>query len=347
MQGFINIENGESGLSVRTKLNNIFAQIITGGEGINAIWEKLNLLMQQIEASGGGVSGLITDTSYDPSGLDPRKSIVLIALGAGTYPNLKDASGRPITITEANSFTVFFREANADYWQYTTTVINASLDGSPIGTLTSILNGPIYQITKDGKLILPATTTDAVINPSSQKTVTEEISRMNSIVRKNVAYTSLDTLNKEGGIYVLNRTTSNTPEGSYLSMSAGIIEVFADPMAHVVYQRLTANLLDPNVDYGSHNDTDVPKTWVRMYNMNSNILAPTVPIGSWGKWELTSNGSSGGGASDEELAAMLKQLNEYKTKTDARLEYLEQGRYVPINLGYDEETGEFWYEHGN
>lgn len=42
----------------------------------------------------------------------------------------------------------------------------------------------IYKLTKGGQTIFPATTTDAVVNPNSRKSLTEELSELEKIQRR-------------------------------------------------------------------------------------------------------------------------------------------------------------------
>lgn len=158
---FQQILNGDSGLSARSKINSVLAALVSGNEGINASWILLRALQDSlgtlagkeeadiasvqediegannytdkavsklytyIDAMGGGVGGLVDSTSYDPSDLPTDKAITLIALGAGTFTNLKDVTNTPITISNANSVTVFYRAANVSYWNYKSMVISA------------------------------------------------------------------------------------------------------------------------------------------------------------------------------------------------------------------------------
>ena len=100
MKTFNNISNGETGLSVRGKLNNALTSIISGSEGINAIWAKINSVINMVNAMEGGIGGLVKDTSYDPASLDPYKNAVLIALCTGTFNNIKDKNGNIALDTE-------------------------------------------------------------------------------------------------------------------------------------------------------------------------------------------------------------------------------------------------------
>ena len=162
------INSNEGGLSVRAKLNNMFAALITGDEGVNNVWKKIqelinsqndleNLtesqynelkdqilksfdytditasdLMNYINAINGGVAGFAESTEYNPN-IPEDKAATIIALGSGTYRYFLDVNGDPITIEGVQSFTVFYKAANSTYWKYKTinleVVIDYNVDG--------------------------------------------------------------------------------------------------------------------------------------------------------------------------------------------------------------------------
>lgn len=127
MQTFSNIFNGEAGSSVRGKLNKTLTSIISGREGINAIWAKINSVVQRINGMDSGISHIVKDTSYNPSSLDPDKNAILIALCTGTFSHIKDKNGTPITIPGSNALTIFYRAANTTYWEYDTQEISPTV----------------------------------------------------------------------------------------------------------------------------------------------------------------------------------------------------------------------------
>lgn len=160
-----NINKGESGLSVRAKLNKMFSALITGSEGVNQVWvqmqkvlnsyddlEKLTEaqyeelkdqvlksfdytdmtaqdLITYINAINGGVAGFADNTEYNPN-IPEDKAATIIAIGPGTYTYFKDADGVAITITEPQSFTVFYKGENSNYWKHKT--INLEVTYPPI-----------------------------------------------------------------------------------------------------------------------------------------------------------------------------------------------------------------------
>lgn len=158
MKAFNPILNGEQGISVRGKLNDILSALVSGSEGVNALWSKIRSLIQYINAMDGGVGGFVKSTDFDPSELDPYKAIVLISLKTGTFTNLKDINGDSIVVSASNTVTVFYRAPESSYWDYDTHSINPLLDiESPADyealdeAIEGILekNGdPYYPITK-------------------------------------------------------------------------------------------------------------------------------------------------------------------------------------------------------
>lgn len=162
-----NINSGETGLSIRAKLNNMLRALISGNEGVNNVWKGIsninNVLKSQevmgddryselreqilkgfdytdsecadlkeyINGMSGGVSGFAEDTSYKPD-FPIDVAATVIATQAGTYINMKDSAGSPITITEDNALVIFYKGAGSDYWRYSTIIgitIREAIDG--------------------------------------------------------------------------------------------------------------------------------------------------------------------------------------------------------------------------
>lgn len=162
MQTFSNIFNGESGSSVRGKLNNVLTSIISGSEGINAIWAKIESVTQRINGMDSGISHIVKDTSYNPSSLDPYKNAVLIALCTGTFNNIKDKNGTPITIPGSNALTIFYREANTTYWEYDTQEIFTAVDSYESNDYSKIGSAKTHVMTHSGNNIKPMTDFNSV-----------------------------------------------------------------------------------------------------------------------------------------------------------------------------------------
>lgn len=165
---YLNINSNEGGLSVRAKLNNMFSALITGDEGMNMVWRKIQEILNKqgsleeltdaqyqelkeqilqsfdytditaadlityINAMNGGVAGFAETPSYNPN-IPEDKSATIIAIGPGTYVNFKDVNGSSIVITGAQSFTVFYKAENSNYWKYKTinleVVVDMNIDG--------------------------------------------------------------------------------------------------------------------------------------------------------------------------------------------------------------------------
>lgn len=164
MQTFSNIFNGESGLSVRGKLNNVLTSIISGKEGINAIWAKIESVTQRVNAMDSGISHIVKDTSYNPSSLDPYKNAVLIALCTGTFNNIKDKNGTPITIQGSNALTIFYRAANTTYWEYDTQEIFPAVDSYESNDYSKIGSAKTHVMTHSGNAIKPMTDFNSVFD---------------------------------------------------------------------------------------------------------------------------------------------------------------------------------------
>lgn len=156
------INNNETGSLVRGKINQAFQQLITGREGINEVWKTLTTLsttlseakedisdtdtrvtdisdqlqdytdreiaglVNYVNAMNGGVSGFAKDTSYNPN-FPVDRAATVITTGAGTFTNIRDINSNPITIANANSFTIFFKPAGVSYWEYKTLDISIDL----------------------------------------------------------------------------------------------------------------------------------------------------------------------------------------------------------------------------
>lgn len=273
MNTFNSINSGETGHSVRGKLNQVLSEITGGSEGINAIWNRLDSLHQYINAMDGGVGGLIKDTSYDPSSLDPHKNITLIALGPGTFSNLKDAWGRPIKIVEVNSFTIFFREAGTDYWQYETTVISPSVGA----TLSNLFeeSADSVQMTKDGKPVHPVTKTDLVFSPDGEN-LKNTLIGLKAVSSGVVDISVIDSLWNQTGIYCL---TSGEHSSDSTPTSVGFLIVFQDSLREHCYQRLIGNYEDPNSGFTSPTDA-IYQTWVRGTTIHDGAR------GDWTSWKV-------------------------------------------------------------
>ena len=168
MIDYRNINANEGGLSVRAKINNMFAALISGDEGVNNVWKRLievtngfsslelsvgdvyDELKEQVLKSfdytdftaedlrtyingmNGGISGFAVDTSFNPD-FPEDKAATVLAVGAGTYVNMLDVYGDPITIEDADALTVFYKGANSTYWQYKSiyarVVVDENIDG--------------------------------------------------------------------------------------------------------------------------------------------------------------------------------------------------------------------------
>lgn len=176
------IFNGESGLSVRAKINSMFQDLIDGNEGANELWKRIinmtssiEMTQQELEdtyvtikaqilnaydytdkqvtdlktyvdALESGIGGFIPSTSYNPNA-EQDKAYTFIAVGAGTYTYFTNQSGSPITITDDNALTIFYKGAGSTYWQtksVTSILIKEALDGGNAATM-----GTSIQIRRD------------------------------------------------------------------------------------------------------------------------------------------------------------------------------------------------------
>ena len=135
--------------TLSSKEDNDVANLRDSLSGANDYTDKaVNKLYTYVDAMNGGVGGLIDSTSYDPSELPSDKSCTLIALGAGTFTNLQDVTGTAITVSQANSITVFFRAAHTTYWNYKTEVLTAPpMDSTPTSGNTDhvVSSNGIYE----------------------------------------------------------------------------------------------------------------------------------------------------------------------------------------------------------
>lgn len=75
----------------------------------------------------------------------------------------------------------------------------------------------IYKLTKGSQTIYPATTTDAVVNPNSRKSLTEELSELSGVIGLN--------LSSDGTVYdgLTNDALSKIPNYMALFIKAGFI----------------------------------------------------------------------------------------------------------------------------
>lgn len=180
MIDYRNINANEGGLSVRAKINNMFSALISGNEGVNNVWKRLvevtngfnNLalsvgnmydelkeqvlksfdyidataedLRTYINGMNGGISGFAVDTSFKPDFPEDRAATVL-AVGAGTYTYMLDMEGNPITITEPDALTIFYKGANSTYWQYKSVYARVNMIGNiDGGNATTVWGGSEY-----------------------------------------------------------------------------------------------------------------------------------------------------------------------------------------------------------
>lgn len=146
--------SGESGLLIRTKLNEMLSALITGEEGVNFLWNryfdmetsvsniqgnvqtfyrdlkaqilhsysytdsKVSDLKTYVNGMSGGVTAFADSTSYDPSGIPVEKSATVLAVLPGQYINFKDEDGASIILTSEDGLTIFYKAAGANYWKH-------------------------------------------------------------------------------------------------------------------------------------------------------------------------------------------------------------------------------------
>lgn len=317
MQTFNGITNGETGLSVRGKLNNTLTAIISGSEGINAIWEKINSILQRVNGGEGGIGGLVKDTTYDPSSLDPDSSALLIALCTGTFYNLKDVNGLPITISGSNAITIFYRAANTTYWEYDTQEIFPAVDSYENTDYTKIEGANTHILTHGGTAIKPITDFDSVYDNKGND-LTKTFSRINAVARGTISAIELDTTLNSGLYLVTYDGESGEPD----PRSMGLLEVFCTSGDNnITHQRLICNLDDPNSGYYVHSDDKKEKVWTRRCTI-------TASSRTWSQWELIENFTPG----------LLKKLND-----------IEEGAQVNHTLVSDVGNSDFGVsdENGN
>lgn len=184
MVGFSNINPNESGLSVRSKLNKMLRELISGVEGVNSIWKEiLSLdgitddirsdltawytelrtqilygydytdkvsgdLKSYINGMDGGVSAFADSTVYDPQ-FPIGKAATVLATQPGTYVNFKDDTGKPITITDENAVTIFYKGADSDFWKHHSIKVESNV--SQVVTQqrfsASVINGKYWNST--------------------------------------------------------------------------------------------------------------------------------------------------------------------------------------------------------
>ena len=209
MQTFSNIFNGESGSSVRGKLNNVLTSIISGSEGINAIWAKIESVTQRINGMDSGISHIVKDTSYNPSSLDPDKNAVLIALCTGTFNNIKDKNGTPITIPGSNALTIFYRAANTTYWEYDTQEIFTAVDSYESNDYSKIGSAKTHVMTHSGNNIKPMTDFNSVYDLDGNN-LTKAFERL---------HTRCDNLEEDAKIVLASMGTSVDNEGNNSDVS--------------------------------------------------------------------------------------------------------------------------------
>lgn len=135
------------------------------------------------------------------------------------------------------------------------------------------------------------------------------VDNIRSVSRGVVLFSDIDTC-KESGLYMVKDHGVE-----YLTNATAVLEVFWDSMNHIIYQRLLVNCLDPNTGIANHNDTELPKVWIRRYNNKSpNDIG--IPKGTWSAWELMDDSSTiigtdnieDGAVTDSKLATDIQTL---------------------------------------
>lgn len=163
MINFKSINPNESGLKVRTKLNDMLMALISGKDGSNNIWKKITELLEAdddfkyyfnkayeelkeqvtkgrqytdasfqdllvyINGMNGGISGFAQHPSFKPD-FPLDKAVTVLATGSGEYTYFLDAEGNPITIEDENVFIIFYKAAGASYWKYKAIPVQVDLD---------------------------------------------------------------------------------------------------------------------------------------------------------------------------------------------------------------------------
>lgn len=152
------INANESGLSVRSKLNKMFRDLISGVDGSNNLWKRLNEvnnalganindtsslrddlqnrildsfgytdreighLLSYVNGMKGGVNGFADSVNFIPK-YPKEVAATVIGVGPGIFKNMIGEDGRPISITTL-SVVIFFKAENSIYWNYKTIIPN-------------------------------------------------------------------------------------------------------------------------------------------------------------------------------------------------------------------------------
>lgn len=153
-----NINPNETGLSVRAKLNRMFSDLISGVEGVNKLWKSLigvndavkinnteidnlknelqnrlsdaldytdrevNDLLSYINGIHGGVNGFADTTEFQPN-YPVESAATVIGVGPGTFKNMLDEEGNPITV-DSQVVVIFFKASGHTHWKYKTVLPN-------------------------------------------------------------------------------------------------------------------------------------------------------------------------------------------------------------------------------
>jgi hypothetical protein len=113
--------------------------------------------------------------------------------------------------------------------------------------------------------------------------LTKTFEKLYAGIRGAISYKILDNV-FESGLY----TVSCDDDSDTDEYSIGVLEVFYDSMKHILYHVFNTNCSNPNESYIVHSDFELPKKWIRRFNLSSSIDIG-IPIGSWGLWELIEN----------------------------------------------------------
>lgn len=355
MQTFSNIFNGEPGSSIRGKLNNALTSIISGSEGINAIWAKIESVTQRINGMDSGISHIVKDISYNPSSLDPYKNAVLIALCTGTFNNIKDKNGTPITIPGSCALTIFYRAANTTYWEYDTQEIFPAVDSYESNDYTKIENSNTHVITHGGTAIKPMTDFNSVYDLDGNN-LTKTFERLHAVARGTITVDELDTI-FSSGIYLV---TLYGESGESDPTSIGILEETCG-VNNSFNQRLICSLKDPNTGYSFDSDDKNSRVWTRTYiNKQQGTMGPIV--GEWSLWEcdntITTDRIEDGAVTSEKIAtsafddtlsvsgkiAPADVVGENIDELDKRVTgYIDKGTiYNNSNCGYGSRVSVFY-----
>lgn len=167
----VHINNGETGQSVRNKINGIINELINSEQGINSIWEvigairnafsnlengvsenaqsittmgsqcnehtdnSINELRKYIDGCVGGISMLAEGEYFNPE-IPFTKSATVLVTAPGTYEHFKNESENSITVPQGTLLGVFFKEAHKDYWTYRTIISSLTVTDSEVNNLT-------------------------------------------------------------------------------------------------------------------------------------------------------------------------------------------------------------------